>query len=109
MGLARWSGRAHCILEHWGGELPRSGRTLLYWDGLWKALLERDLTAWAESLARLESRLAGIESPLRQGRLSGVGVDPCQGEPFRLSRSGLRRFWRRRGLRRYLGTFQESV
>ncbi|MBK5965296.1 phosphoglycerate mutase [Thiocystis minor] len=103
LGLARHAGRRHLTLAQWRDDSPSSaGPTVVYWDALQSALQEQDVLAWANSLRELESCLQGTAKQLRDGGVSRIVIDPCQGMRWRISRSQLRRFWRRQGLRSLL-------
>lgn len=98
-GLARWAGVAHRTLAQWQADraLPEV-RSLVLWDHLRSALREQDLAAWLAGLTTLEARLAELETAIRQGRLDALLIEPCEGMVYRVTRSALRRFWRRGGL-----------
>lgn len=103
LGLARHAGLRHLTLGQWReGATASTGRVLVYWDALWTALQEQDLLAWVNSLRELEICLQGAVKQLRDGEVSRIVIDPCQGMRWRISRSQLRRFWRRQGLRALL-------
>ncbi|QVL48932.1 MAG: phosphoglycerate mutase [Thiocapsa sp.] len=98
-GLARWCGVAHRALEGWSPQEPLPGRRhLMLWDRLGAALLERDLAAWSTALLALDARVAVLEARIKGGTLDEILIDPCEGMVYRVTRSALRRFWRRDGL-----------
>jgi hypothetical protein len=104
LGLARWAGVPHRPLGQWALAPTGLGRAdLVLWDRLHAALLDRDLDAWSISVVELDARLAEVETQIRRGRLDGILIDPCEGTAYRLSRSALRRFWRRGRLADSLG------
>lgn len=76
-------------------EAPVPGDLLLLWDGLFGPMLDAESGAWMAGLGRLESVLADRLGALRRGRIERLTLDPCAGQCFTLTRSALRRFWRR--------------
>lgn len=99
-GLAQRAGVAHQSLADWEADtLERGQSVMVYWDALWTALQEQDLAGWAAALARLDATLVSSESRLRRGTLRWLGLDPCHGPRLRVTRAGLYRIWRQRGLR----------
>jgi hypothetical protein len=79
------------------GELSKSrgeGAVLAYLDALWRPVLDADGPSWIDALERLETWLTPL---VEGGRLAGARwhIYPCDGECYRISRQGLRRFWRR--------------
>ncbi|WP_200387744.1 phosphoglycerate mutase [Thiocapsa imhoffii] len=97
-GLARWAGsrweplthRPTCA--HWDGE-----RVVVQWDALQDALTARDLGAWLQAVVDLNTWLEELETPLRQGRLAAIQIEPCLETAYRVERRHLHRFWRRSG------------
>jgi hypothetical protein len=98
-GLARWSGVEQRSLGEWSHAAFMPGRgVLVLWNRLQAALLERDLSKWSAALVELDARLADIKAEIGRGRLPEILIDPCRGLTYRVSKSALRRFWRRGGL-----------
>ncbi len=95
-GLARAAGLPTHPLAHLDTlQPPANGDLLVLWDDLWGAVLDAEPGAWIEGLGRLDRALADWLAALRRGRIPRLSLDPCADQRFTLTRSGLRRFWRR--------------
>lgn len=80
-----------------GAWQPRAGTTLMVDWRLRDPLLHGDPEAWTEALQRLEADwLAPLLDRLQAGAFDELEIDPADGRSFRVTRRGLRRFWRRR-------------
>ena len=98
-GLARWCGVAHRSLKGWSPQESLPGRRhVVLWDRLGAALLDCDLTAWSTALLALDTTIAVLEARIKCGGLDEILIDPCEGIGYRVTRSALRRFWRRDGI-----------
>jgi hypothetical protein len=71
-----------------------SGDILAVWKALWNPVLDADGAGWLDQLQRLDAWLAPLADALRRGAVGLIDLDPCVGRGFRVSRWGLRRFWR---------------
>ncbi len=98
-GISAWAGISRLALPGSAGELPRSGRTLLFEEELLLPAQEMDALAWRNSLARIERDwLAPLAAALASGgieslRLSALGEEA--GFELRVGRRDLMKFWRR--------------
>jgi hypothetical protein len=81
----------------WQALAPES--VLIFWDRLWWPALAADSDAWSAALAELEVLIAGLTADLVAGRMRGLVLDDGERWGFVLTAWGLRRFWRRGGLR----------
>jgi hypothetical protein len=96
LGLARAAGLpAFPLARLTEAPVAASGDLLVFWDDLWGPLLDADPGTWIAGVERLERVLADWLAELRQGHIERLSLDPCSGQRFDLTRSGLRRFWRR--------------
>ena len=68
----------------------------MYRDDLLAPVLDADAAAWARNLERLEPLLETLGDVLRRKEMEALLLYPCNGHSYRITRSGLRRFWRRR-------------
>lgn len=108
-GLARLAGAGHLGFRSWSQSDPVMDRdVLVYRDAARTALAGRDLAAWIQAVVELEDLLARLERLLRRGAVRSLALDPGDGHRFVLTRAGLRRLWRRQGLRRHLVTDDPS-
>lgn len=110
VAFARAAGVGHFSLAGDGAQAITvdSGNTLVFWDGLRRAVEHGDLGAWRDSLQALERDcVSPALAALRQGRIEAVTLDVLQDTQswrFTLTRGSMRRFWRRaRRLSRYPG------
>ena len=89
----------------WTGQWP-AGKTLAVDARAVDPLVHGEIETWLECLAALErDRIAPLARALREGRLDTVTIAPGDGRRFRVTRRGLRRFWRRpRAWTDWLGT-----
>lgn len=95
-GLARHAGvELHTPSEHLD-QAGIEGECLMYRDDLLQPLLDADSAAWSRNLERLEPLLETLSDALRQSRIEALLIYPCNGHSYCVTRSGLRRFWRRR-------------
>lgn len=98
-GLARWCGIARFAPDPWSlAPTAMSGRCVLFWDALERALEARDIEAWTRALVTLDARLAELIAGPWRGRDAELHLDPCAGGLFQARRTSWRRFWRRGGL-----------
>ncbi|HYQ70903.1 MAG TPA: hypothetical protein VET88_03125 [Gammaproteobacteria bacterium] len=75
---------------------PGDGCTLLVDDRLEWPTHYGDIEAWLEGLQGLETDwLAPLQAALQNGMLASLEIHPCNGRAFVVTRSDLRRFWRR--------------
>ena len=79
------------------GALPGPpGERLVIQDGLAAAVAYSDVEASMRELARMEATwFVPLERALRRGQIGALTLYPCNGRRYRISRIGLRRFWRR--------------
>ncbi len=96
--LARGLARAAQIepepVEGWtNGTLQGAG--LLVLDRLHKPVQDADPYGWCEGLERVAEQIAGLVVQVRAGAVRQLDIYPCNGECYRITRAGLRRFWRR--------------
>lgn len=77
----------------------RAGAVLAFWDRLWIPALEGDGAAWRAAVGELEALTLDLLAELASGRLRAATLDDGEGGRWTLRRPGLRRFWRRAGLR----------
>lgn len=102
-GLARLAGSSHLGLPGsaaaWRAGLPRGpggGEELLFDDRLWRAGRYADLEDWRAALAEVEACwVAPLLEALGRGEIAALTVLDGAGGGWRLSRSALRRWWRR--------------
>lgn len=97
-GLARVAGISARPLPEDLSELISDGLTgsrLIFWDGLWPAVLDEDADAWLAGLEQMERAATTLLAAVVSGRVAGLDIDPCDGTLFRVTRRALRRFWRR--------------
>ena len=81
----------------WQALAPES--VLIFWDRLWWLALAADSDAWCAALMELEVLIAGLTADLAAGRIRSLVLDDGERWGFGLTAWGLRRFWRRGGLR----------
>ncbi len=80
-----------------GAWQPRPGSSLVVDWRLRDPLLHGEPEAWIEALQALETDwMAPLLDRLQAGTFDQLEIDPADGRRFRISRRGLRRFWRRR-------------
>lgn len=107
LGLARLAGvpAASADAAPWTGSWP-AGNTLAVDARAGDPLVHGEIETWLECLAALErERIAPLLRGLRRGHLDTVTIAPGDGRRFRVTRRGLRRFWRRdRPWTAWLGT-----
>jgi hypothetical protein len=79
------------------GALPGPpGEQLIIQDGLAEPVAYGDVEAWMRELARMdETWFVPLARALRRGEIAALSLYPCNGRRYRVSRNGLRRFWRR--------------
>ncbi|HEB96964.1 MAG TPA: hypothetical protein ENI96_11110 [Sedimenticola thiotaurini] len=79
------------------GELPADGvrRPLLLYPGLRRAVWTADPHAWAEGLEGFGSWLSCWIDAVRRRRFQAITLYSCDGFRWRITRSTLRRWWRR--------------
>lgn len=81
---------------HGGDWEPRTGTTLVTDWRLRDPLIHGDPDAWAQALERIEADwLVPLLERLQVGAFDELEIRPADGRRFRISRRGLRRFWRR--------------
>ena len=95
-GLARHAGVELQALPGHLDQAEITGDCLMYRDDLLQPLLVADAATWSRNLERLESLLETLGDALRRNRIEALLLYPCNGHSYRITRSGLRRFWRRR-------------
>ncbi|MGB5831241.1 MAG: phosphoglycerate mutase [Thiohalocapsa sp.] len=75
---------------------PRGAKAVLaIREDLQDAVLDADDRAWAAAAASIDHQLAPVLEALRSRRLCRIVVDACDGRCWAITRSDLRRFWRR--------------
>jgi hypothetical protein len=104
IGLAQAMGAHRLDLGELGQSLSISQAlapesVLIFWDRLWWPALAADSDAWCAALTELEVLIAGLTADLVAGRMRGLVLDDGERWGFVLTAWGLRRFWRRGGLR----------
>lgn len=72
-------------------------RSLLVYDRLLRPMWRADPLDWAEALEAFDAWLAGPLGALEGKQIDQLSICPCNGHRYRLTRPGLRRFWRRSG------------
>lgn len=77
--------------------LPETGggRILVQREDLRQAVQDADATGWVAGLRRLDAWLGALVPRLGAGRIGDIEIDPGTGERLRVTRGGVRRFWRR--------------
>lgn len=77
--------------------LTQHGQQLLVLDALRYPALRGDMAEWSQTLDFIEADWFGpILTALQSGRLAELILYPANGQSYTLSRTGLRRWWRRR-------------
>jgi hypothetical protein len=71
------------------------GSELLVMDELHKPVRDTDPHGWCQQLEQVAERIEGLVEEVRCGSLKALNLYPCNGELYRITRAGLRRFWRR--------------
>lgn len=97
LGLARLAGipAASVDAAPWAGGWPERN-TLAVDARAGDPLVHGEIETWLERLGALErDRIAPLARALREGRLDVLTIAPGDGRRFRITRRGLRRFWRR--------------
>ena len=77
------------------GEAVDSGPVLVFWDRLWRPVLEADGAAWAEELGRLDRWARPLLAGSWNWNNRQLDLYSCAGEVFSLDAWSRRRFWRR--------------
>lgn len=96
-GLARLAGmEAEPLPASAAALVPAAGHTMVFEPGAREPLVHGEIEAWLEAVQRLESNwLAPLHQGLWRGDLRALDIVPADGRRFRVTRAGLRRFWRR--------------
>ncbi len=97
LGLARLAGSPAEGPDEapWMADWP-GGNTLVVDARARDPLVHGEIETWLDCLGALErDRIAPVARGLRQGQLDTVTIAPGDGRRFRVTRRGLRRFWRR--------------
>ncbi len=94
-GLARAVQIAPETVKEWSVDSSLEGRGLLVLDRLRKPVLDADPYGWCEELEQVAKQIEGLVAQVRVGAVKRLDLYPCNGERYRITRSGLRRFWRR--------------
>lgn len=71
---------------------PAAGKSLIFWDSLWPAVLDADVSEWVHELERLDAWLAG---GIRNLQSAEIAVYPCNGVGFHATPGTQWRIWRR--------------
>ncbi len=79
----------------WSANVTLQGNGLLVLDSLHKSVLSSDPYGWSEGLEQIVRPIEALIAQVRQGTLKQLDIYPCNGERYRITRAGLRRFWRR--------------
>ncbi len=100
-GLARLTGVAHgpvpADAPAWLSQMGEGGEHLLVLDSLDSALQQQGGEAWWTALQAFERQwIEPLLAALRDRRLDSLSLDDAEGHSHRLTRRGLRRWWRRR-------------
>ncbi len=85
----------------WSSLMPESA--LIFWDGLCWPALTGDREAWCRGLLELEALADRLAADLALGPMCTLTLDDGESRRFRLTPWGLRRFWRRGGMGRWVG------
>lgn len=96
VGLARHAGVEMDALPEQLDEGGIRGDCLMFRDDLLQSRLDADAAAWSRNLEQLEPLLETLGDAIRRNRIEALLLYPCNGHSYRITRSGLRRFWRRR-------------
>lgn len=98
-GLARLAGSRHYQQPADAGQCLRQCagvRQLVVLDVLRQQWLKGDLEGWLHALQELERQwFAPLKEALANGGIAALTLLPCTGAGYRITRGGLRRFWRR--------------
>ncbi|MDZ7787819.1 MAG: hypothetical protein U5K73_06750 [Halofilum sp. (in: g-proteobacteria)] len=97
LGLARLAGTPAAAVDAapWAGEWA-GGSTLAVDVRARDPLVHGEIEGWLECLGALErDRIAPVARALQAGQLDTLTIAPGDGRRFRVTRRGLRRFWRR--------------
>lgn len=93
-GLARATQIEPEPVEAWSASGTFQGTGLLVLDGLYKPVQDADPYSWCEGLESVAEQIEGLVAQVRGGTLKQLDIYPCNGECYRITRAGLRRFWR---------------
>lgn len=78
------------------GLCAQEGEQLVLYHHLQRPSLDGDPVGWGQAVGGFQGWLAPLLQGLRTGQLGSLVLYPCNGEGWQLSRSGWRRFWKRR-------------
>lgn len=100
-GLALLTSTAHCKLpdnaHNWLAMAADAGEYLLVLDDLQQQWHQQDVAAWQQALQTLQHDwIAPLLEALRNKQISRLDVFSCNGRHFRMTRSKLQHWWRRR-------------
>ena len=100
-GLAMLAGMAHrpvpATASQWLSQMAQGGEHLLVLEELSRALKLRGGEAWWQALQEVEKNwIEPLLVALRSKQIDSLQIDNGEGGVYRLSRRGLRRWWRRR-------------
>jgi hypothetical protein len=80
----------------WLADAGTESTSLVHWDPIHQAQTLADPEAWSEALQRLEQDwLIPLTEALKDGRFAGLTLVGGDGHEYRVTRRGLRRWWRR--------------
>jgi hypothetical protein len=68
--------------------------SLVYWDRLWRPVLDANGADWIEELGHLESWLQPLVRDGKRFRGLRLRIHPCNGEVYETGAGAMRRFWR---------------
>jgi hypothetical protein len=71
------------------------GDCLVFHHGLLRPIADLDFAAWCRELETLEADLCRFRDRVRAGRQEALLLYPCNGQRYRVTRSSLRKLWRR--------------
>jgi hypothetical protein len=94
-GLARLAGVRVDPLPQNGERLDGNGENVVFEEELLYPVVDVDAQSWCEGLVRLMPLLETLVDAVRRRGMDELVLYPCNGHCYRVTRSGLRRFWRR--------------
>ncbi|MCP3866528.1 MAG: hypothetical protein GY703_00215 [Gammaproteobacteria bacterium] len=95
-GLAIRSGAETSLLTRdWSLPGETAGGVLAVYSHLKRPVWRADPYDWLDALASFESWLQGLLASLRKRQLDDLYLYPCNNSVYRLTPSGIRKFWKR--------------
>lgn len=95
VGLARLAGVRTDPLTLDSEKLRRDGESVVFHEELLYPVLDVDAQSWCERLERLMPLMETLVDAVRRRGIDELLLYPCNGHCYRVTCSGLRRFWRR--------------